>query len=359
MSFKININPTNNSKLSNFDPNNISFGKVFTDHMFICDFYDNAWHDLRIVPFGKIPLSPTLSALHYGQSIFEGMKAYKNEDGIITFFRPDENLKRLNRSAERMSMPALPEGIFMSALEELIKLDKEWIPTAEGSSLYIRPFMFATDDFLGVKSSDNYSFMIYACPVSSYYAGHIKVRIEDKYTRAAPGGVGSAKCAGNYAASLYPRNLAQKDGFDQVLWTDGLTHSIIEETGTSNVFIVTKDGVLTPKLTDTLLPGITRKSVIQLIKDRNIQIEERNIYVKELIDWYEKGELIEMFVTGTAATITNIDTFGYLDKKFPLQVEDNMLGSQLKSELEKIKTLQLEDKHNWIVKLNLSEEVVA
>jgi branched-chain amino acid aminotransferase len=359
MSFKININPTKNSKLSDFDPNNISFGKVFTDHMFICDYYDNAWHDFRIIPFGKIPMSPTLSALHYGQSIFEGMKAYKNQKGDITFFRPDENIKRLNRSAERMSMPSLPEDVFMSALNELVQLDKEWIPSANGSSLYIRPFMFATDDFLGVNSSDTYSFMIYACPVSSYYAGHIKVRIEEKYTRAAPGGVGSAKCAGNYAASLYPRNLAQKEGYDQVLWTDGITHSYIEETGTSNIFVVTKSGVFTPQLTDTLLPGITRKSVIQLIKDRNISIEERNIKVQEILDWYNQGELVEMFVTGTAATITNIDTFGYLGQKHPLTIEDNMLGNQLKSELEKIKTMQIEDRHNWIVKLNLTEEVIA
>lgn len=359
MSFKITINPTENSKISDFDPNNISFGKIFTDHMFICDYYNNEWHDFRIEPFGKIPLSPTLSALHYGQSIFEGMKAYKTPSGEITLFRPEENLKRLNKSAERMSMPSLPEDIFMEALTQLLNLDKNWIPSSEGSSLYIRPFMFATDDFLGVKSSDTYSFMIYACPVSAYYAGNIKVKIEEHYTRAAAGGVGSAKCAGNYAASLYPRNLAQKDGFDQVLWTDGLTHTKIEETGTSNVFVVTKNGVYTPNLTDSLLAGITRDSVIKLIKDHQIPLFEQPILITQLLEWHNNKELLEIFVTGTAAVITHIDCFGFRDQKYYLEVSPDSLGYKLKQELELIKTLQKPDIHNWVKQIEQNESVIA
>lgn len=355
MSFKININTTTNSKISSFDFDNIAFGKVFTDHMFICDYYDGQWQDPRILPFGKIPMSPTLSALHYGQAIFEGMKATKNTDGEVSFFRPEENLKRLNKSAIRMSMPELPLDLFMEALNQLIDLDKEWIPSSEGSSLYIRPFMFATDDFLGVKSSDNYSFMMYACPVTSYYSSHIKLKIEDHYTRAATGGVGSAKCAGNYAASLYPRNLAQLDGFDQVLWTDGVSHQFIEETGTSNIFIVTPDGVLTPQLTDSILPGITRDSVITVLKDMNINVEERPIKVEEVLNLHRSGNLTEMFVTGTAATITNVDAFGYKGEKFNLIVEPDMLGSQIKDYFQKLKTFQIEDQHHWIVKLKSEE----
>jgi branched-chain amino acid aminotransferase len=359
MSFKITINPTENSKISDFDPNNISFGKIFTDHMFICDYYDNQWNDPRIVPFGKIPMSPTLSALHYGQSIFEGMKAYKTPNGEITLFRPEENLNRLNRSADRMSMPHLPKELFMEALSKLVNLDKDWIPSSVGSSLYIRPFMFATDDFLGVKSSDNYSFMIYACPVSSYYAGNIKVKIEEHYTRAAAGGVGSAKCAGNYAASLFPRNLAQKDGFDQVLWTDGITHTKLEETGTSNIFVVTKNGVYTPNLTDSLLAGITRDSVIKLIKDHQIPIFEQPILVEDLLKWHANGDLVEMFVTGTAATITHIDCFGFRDVKYNLDVTEDLLGFKLKTELELIKTLQMPDTHNWVKCIEQNESIIA
>jgi len=348
MSLKITTKLVEESNISSFDPENIVFGRVFTDHMFSCDFRNNEWQDFRIEPFGKIHLSPTLSALHYGQAIFEGMKAVKNTDGVITLFRPIENLKRLNHSAERMCMPELPEEIFMQALEKLLLIDKDWIPTKRGSSLYIRPFMFATDDFLGVKPSENYCFMIYGCPVNSYYSHPLKVRIEEKYTRASKGGVGAAKCAGNYAASMYPTKLAQQQGFDQVLWTDGEHHQYLEETGTSNVFVITEDAVYTPQLNDSLLAGITRDSIIQLLRSKGKNVIEKLVSVTELIQWQEKGELKEMFVTGTAATVTNIEMFSYLDKKYEVNAHENLLSTEIINELNDLKTLITPDKFDWI-----------
>ena len=351
MSLKITINHIEHSKISSFDNKNIVFGKVFTDHMFICDYINNEWTNPRIEPFGKIPLSPSLSALHYGQSIFEGMKAFKNENGEVAFFRPLENHKRLNKSAERMRMPQLPEEIFMQGLQLLVELDKDWIPSEVGSSLYIRPFMFATDDFLGVKQSETYSFIVYACPVNTYYNHSLKVRIEETYTRGAKGGVGSAKCAGNYAGAMYPTKLAQQAGFDQVLWTDGETHSFLEETGTSNVFIVTKDAIYTPELTDSLLAGITRKSIITMAKDMGKTVIEKHISINELIEWHSKNEITEMFVSGTAAVITNIELFSYKEVAYNVNATENLLSKTLKDNFSLIRTQQVPDKFNWMTPL--------
>ncbi len=348
MSFEITINRIKESKISSFDPQNIPFGKIFTDHMFVCDYVNGEWQNLRIEPFGKIEVSPTLSALHYGQSIFEGMKAFKNPSGQVSFFRPLENLKRLNRTAERMCMPTLPQELFEKGLHQLVVMDKNWIPTMLGSSLYIRPFMFATDDFLGVKQSENYTFMIYACPVNVYYSHHLKVKVEEKYTRSAKGGVGSAKCAGNYAAAMYPTKLAQQQGFDQVLWTDGYSHQYLEETGTSNVFVVANNKVYTPELTDTLLQGITRDSVIQLIKDFGMEIKEQQVAVADIIQWHKNGTLQEMFVTGTAATITNIELFNYQGENYNLNMNGELLSQKIKDTFNGIRTHVLDDKHNWM-----------
>lgn len=357
MSLKINTNLVEHSKISSFDPNHIVFGRVFTDHMFSCDFVNNEWKNLRIEPFGKITMSPTLSALHYGQAIFEGMKAFKNSDGVVTLFRPLDNLKRLNHSAERMCMPTLPEEIFMTALKKLVSLDKDWIPSQLGSSLYLRPFMFATDDYLGVKPSDNYCFMIYACPVSSYYSHPLKVRIEEHYTRASKGGVGAAKCAGNYAASMYPTRLAQKDGFDQVLWTDGEHHKYLEETGTSNVFVITDDAVYTPELNDSLLAGITRDSIIQLLRDSGRNVIETKVSVDDLVKWHSEGKVKEMFVSGTAATVTNIELFNYLGKNYEVNHTENLVSTELMNSLNAIRTLVVPDKFNWVVTVNESETI--
>lgn len=351
MSLKITINHIENSKISSFDNKNIVFGKIFTDHMFIADYQNGQWTNLRIEPYGKIELSPSLSALHYGQSIFEGMKAFKNEKNEIAFFRPLENHKRLNHSAERMCMPQLPENIFMEGLQLLVDLDKDWIPSTSGSSLYIRPFMFATDDFLGVKQSETYSFIVYACPVNAYYNHNLKVRIEETYTRGAKGGVGAAKCAGNYAAAMYPTKLAQQAGFDQVLWTDGETHSFLEETGTSNVFVVTKDAIYTPQLTDSLLAGITRKSIIEMAKDMGKTVIEKHITITELIDWHNKNEITEMFVSGTAAVITNIELFSYKGIDYAINATENLLSHTLKENFSQIRTQQVPDKFNWMTPL--------
>jgi branched-chain amino acid aminotransferase len=348
MSLKITTNQIEESRISSFDPENIVFGRVFTDHMFSCDFKNGQWQDFRIEPFGKIPLSPTLSALHYGQAIFEGMKAVKNTDGIITLFRPEKNLERLNFSADRMCMPQLPEEVFMTALKKLLVMDKDWIPAKRGSALYIRPFMFATDDFLGVKASENYCFMMYGCPVNSYYSHPLKVRVEETYTRASKGGVGAAKCAGNYAASMYPTKLAQQDGFDQVLWTDGEHHEFLEETGTSNVFIITEDAVYTPELNDSLLAGITRDSIIEILKSQGRTVIQKRISVHELVKWHERGEIREMFVSGTAATVTNIEMFSYKDQKYQVNAGENLLSTELIGAFNDMKTLITPDRFNWI-----------
>ncbi len=351
MSVEITINQVKQTRISSYDIENVGFGKVFTDHMFSVDYIDGKWQNPRIEPFGKILLSPTLSALHYGQAIFEGMKAFKNTSGKVAFFRPSENSKRLNLSAARMCMPQLPEEIFMAGLHGLLALDQDWIPVMNRGALYIRPFMFATDDFLGVKQSESYKFMVYACPVNAYYSRFLKVKIEEYYTRGAHGGVGAAKCAGNYAAAMYPTKLAQQEGFDQVLWTDGATHSYLEETGTSNIFVITKDKVYTPELTDTLLAGITRKSVIELLMDLGMEVVEKPIRIDELIGWHKDGSLTEMFVTGTAATLTNIELFNFRKEDFVLNMEIDLLSSRIKQIFHDIRTLQVPDRFNWMVPL--------
>lgn len=355
MSLQITTKLVEESKISSFDPENIVFGRIFTDHMFSCNFRNGEWQDFKIEPFGKIPVSPTLSALHYGQSIFEGMKAFRNADGVVTLFRAKDNLDRLNRSAARMCMPELPEEIFMTALRRLVMTDRDWIPTKEGSSLYIRPFMFATDDYLGVKPSDNYCFMIYACPVSSYYSHPLKVKVEEYYTRAARGGVGAAKCAGNYAASMYPTKLAQKEGYDQVLWTDCDTHEYLEETGTSNVFAVTDEAIYTPELNDSLLAGITRDSIIRLLKNKGHKVIETKLSIHQIIDWQKNGKLREMFVSGTAATVTNIELLGYKGQQYRIEAVDVPVSKDIIDSFNGIKTLRLQDPFGWVEIISESE----
>ncbi|MBC7425834.1 MAG: branched-chain amino acid aminotransferase [Bacteroidia bacterium] len=351
MSLQITTKLVKESRINSFDFNNIVFGRVFTDHNFICDYSNGEWKNPRIEPFGKISLSPSLSALHYGQSIFEGMKAFKSTEGEVALFRPLENHKRMNHSAKRMCMPQIPEEIFIGGLQKLLELDHNWIPSKKGAALYIRPFMFATDDFLGVKQSDTYTFIIYACPVDSYYSNHLKVKIEEHYTRAAAGGVGAAKCAGNYAASMYPTKLAQEAGYNQVLWTDGIEHKYLEETGTSNVFILCGKKVYTPSLTDTLLAGITRNSVITLLKDQGFEVVEKQISIDELTAWHESGELTEMFVTGTAATITNIELFGLKGKDYKLNMSKELVSLKMKAILNDIRSLNAPDTFNWMLKV--------
>ena len=348
MQADIRIEQAQHSKIGDVDFDDIIFGKQFTDHMYICDYKDGKWGNARIQPYGDLSLSPSLSALHYGQSIFEGMKAYKSPQGEPLFFRPEENWSRLNKSAERMCMPSLPKDIFMRGLKKLISMDQDWIPSKEGSSLYIRPFMFATDDFLGVKYSDTYTFIIYCCPVNAYYNGTLKVKVEEEYSRAAPGGVGYTKCAGNYAAAMLPTKKAREEGYDQILWTDAVEHKYVEETGTTNFFALIGNKVVTAEVSELLLSGITRKSIIDLLKKDGIEVEERKISVQELLDAHNNGELKECFATGTAATIVGIQSLGFRGTQYELTTGENTLTEKIKKQITDIKTGKAEDPFNWV-----------
>ena len=354
----ISITKVNTSRISEFDQDNIQFGRIYTDHMFVCDYENGEWKNARIEPYKPFNLSPATSALHYGQAIFEGMKAFSNTSGEVSLFRPRDNARRLNISAERMMMPSLPEEIFMEGLTQLIQIDSNWVPNSPGSALYIRPYMFATDAYIGVKPSDNYTFCIFCCPVGPYYSKALKVKIEETYSRAVRGGTGFAKCAGNYAASLKPTVAAQKEGFDQILWTDAIEHKYLEETGTTNVFLVINGQIVTPEKSDTLLAGITRDSAIQTAKDLGIGITERKITVDELVDAQKNGSLEEIFITGTAATILNIDEFGYRGERFTVPVAtEGSISARIKQKMMEIRNGMCEDIHQWRASIPLGESV--
>lgn len=357
--FKININLINNSNINSVDFDNIQFGRVNTDHMFICEFKNGKWQEGEIKPFQKIPLSPATSALHYGQSVFEGLRCQKSPDGNdILLFRPEENWKRLNISAKRMCMPEIPQEVFNKGLETLLKIDHAWIPTKVGSGLYIRPFYFASDDFLGVKDSEDYIFVIYCCPVNAYYSKSLRVYVEQRFSRAAKsGGVGFAKCAGNYAASMYPAKLAKQKGYDQVMWTDSEKHELIEETGTTNVFAQIGGIIVTPALSDSILPGITRDSIIKYLKTKNYVVEEREVDIHELVEASETGLLKEMWASGTAATVVNIGAFHFNDKDYEVPMPENGLKSEILNALVSLKRGTSEDSFQWIKRIQTNSAV--
>ncbi len=349
MAYEFTIEKIEKSRISTLDPENIQFGKLYTDHMFSADFENGNWGNFNITPYQPVSLSPATSALQYGQSIFEGMKAFAFEDGSIQLFRPGQNAKRLNISAERMVMPAFPEDLFLQAVKTLVELDRQWVPDRPGSSLYIRPFMFATDDFIGVKPSEKYRFMIFCCPVGPYYNKSLRVKVEEKYSRAAPGGTGFTKCAGNYAASMYPTWLAQKEGFDQVLWMDPLTHTLVEETGTTNFFAVFKDSVVTPKLDESLLAGITRDTLLQIMRSMNQKVEERALPIAEIISEFNKGNVRELFICGTAATLMNVNGLSFRNTYYDVEAQgDNSLSQQLLQTLNDIRYGHSEDTFGWM-----------
>lgn len=350
---KISIEKISQSKIAEVDFNNIVFGKQFSDHMFVADYKDGKWSDFKIMPFGKIEVSPACAALHYGQAVFEGMKAYKNEQNEVLLFRPLDNAKRLNISAKRLCMPEIPEDIFMEGLTQLIKLDSEWVPKTEGSSLYIRPYMFASEQLLGVRPADEYKFIIFTAPVNSYYAEPVNVKIETSYSRATEGGVGYAKAAGNYAAALYPAKLGQDAGYQQLIWTDSVNHEYIEESGTMNVMFHIGDKLITPNLDfKTTLAGITRNSVLTLAKDLGITVEERRVSVTEVINAAKEGALKDVFGTGTAATIAQVASITFKDDKYVLpKIEERELSNKLAKMLQDIKHEKIEDKYSWIHKI--------
>ncbi|MBI2281464.1 MAG: branched-chain amino acid aminotransferase [Bacteroidetes bacterium] len=350
---KIKVEKINQSRLPEVDFDNIIFGKEFSDHMFVAEYKNGEWQNLKIVPYAPINVSPACAALHYGQAIFEGMKAYKNEKGEIFLFRPYDNAKRINISAKRMCMPEIPEEIFMEGLKQLVQIDSDWIPSNEGSSLYIRPFMFASEQLLGVRPSEEYTFIIFTAPVNSYYSVPVNVKVEMEYSRAMEGGVGFAKVAGNYGAALYPAKMGQNNGYQQLIWTDSLTHEYIEESGTMNVMFQIGNKLITPSLDlKTTLSGITRNSVLTLARELGIDVEERRVSVKEIIAAARNGELKDVFGTGTAATIAQIATITFNDERFVLpEISQRELSNQISHKLLNIKKGREIDVRNWVLKL--------
>jgi len=345
----IKIEKTKQSKINEVDFSNLPFGQVLADHMFVCDYKNGAWQQPQIVPYQNFSLDPSSKIFHYGQSVFEGMKAYKDENDNILLFRPLENQKRINISAKRLAIPEFPESYFMEGLKALLKLDKEWIPTTDGSSLYIRPFVFATGQGFHASPSDEYKFIIACSPSGAYFGGKVRVLIEQKYSRSANGGVGYAKAGGNYAGQFYPTQLAVDKGYQQVIWTDDTSHQYIEEAGAMNIFIRINDTLITAPTSERILDGITRKSLIELAKDEGIDVEVRKITVNELTNAAENGTLIEMFGAGTAAVISPIDGFGYQEKDYDLPALENSFAARLKKRMTDIQYNRAEDKFGWRV----------
>lgn len=349
MALDIKVELTNQSKIDSIDFDNLSFGSVFSDHMLVCDYKDGAWQTPTIKPYGPISLHPSAKIFHYGQSIFEGMKAYKDVDGNVLLFRPDENWKRLNKSAQRLMMPDVPEEIFIDGLKKLLEIDQDWIPTNEGSSLYIRPFMYASGEGFHASPADGYTLVIATAPSGAYFSGKVKVSIEEKYARAANGGVGYAKAGGNYAAQFYPTQLAIEKGYQQVIWTDDNTHEYIEEAGAMNVFVRINDTLLTSPTSDRILDGVTRKSVIQIAEDTGMDVQVRKVSVAEVVEAAKAGTLKEMFGAGTAAVISPIAGFGYQGTDYDLPELEDSFAARLKKQITDIQTNKSEDPYGWRV----------
>jgi len=349
----IAVNKVEQSKLVGFSLENLPFGKFFTDHMLEADYENGEWKNVEIKPYQPLLLSPSMASLHYGQAIFEGIKAYRDAEGNAGIFRPYDNFKRFNVSAERMAMPAVPEEIFMEGMKQLVALDKNWIPQKEDHSLYIRPFMFASDELIGVRPSESYKFMIILSPTGPYYSAPARIYVEEHYVRAVPGGVGFAKAAGNYGAAMYATAEAKKKGYDQVLWTDAFEHKYVQEIGTMNVIFIMGDKAVTPDLgSGTILAGVTRDSVLTLLKESGYTIEERQVSVDELIDAYKAGILHEVFGTGTAATITMIKELRYKDFVMNFDVDQWKAAPMIKNWLTDIREGRREDKYGWMTKVN-------
>ena len=345
----LKVTQTTQSKLDSIDFKNLGFGSVFSDHMLVCDYKNGAWGTPEIIPFEPISLMPSAKIFHYGQSIFEGMKAYKDSDKKTWLFRPDENFKRFNISAKRLSIPELPEAVFMEGLKALLKVDDQWIPTQEGSSLYIRPIIFATGEGFHASPADAYKFIICTAPSGAYFAGKVKVLIEQNYSRSANGGVGFAKAGGNYAGQFYPTQLAIDKGYQQVIWTDDNTHEYIEEAGAMNIFVRINDTLITGPTSDRILDGITRKSILDIAKDEGIKVEVRKFTVSEIVDASKNGSLKEMFGAGTAAVISPIATFGFKDTDYDLPELENPVATRLKQRIVAIQTNKAEDIFDWTV----------
>ncbi|GIV37535.1 MAG: branched-chain-amino-acid transaminase 1 [Cyclobacteriaceae bacterium] len=348
MAPSIPVTRTGKSRLSETDFNRLEFGKYISDHMLLCAWKEGAWQQPEIVPYGPVSFTPAMLALHYGQAVFEGMKAYRMADGRITIFRPDMHAERFNRSLQRMAMPPMDNEFFLTCLRALVEADKEWVPAHEGSALYIRPVVFATEQRLGLKVSDEYLFVILTGPVGPYFNKPIKVKVEETYVRAAEGGTGFAKCAGNYGGAFYPTLRARKEGYDQVLWTDACGHQYIDESGAMNVMFVINNRLITPALTSAILDGVTRHTLLTLAREMGIAVEERKISVKELKDAFERGLITEAFGAGTAAVVATIAAIGIGGTDYYLpEPHAGPVQERLRRQLHDIRRGHAPDIYGW------------
>lgn len=345
--YEIDIVKAGTSKIDKVDFDNLVFGRTFTDHMFYCDYEDGKWQQPKITPYGPMSIEPSARVFHYGQAVFEGMKAYIDDDGKAFLFRPEDNFERINKSAARLAIPEFPKEFFFDGLTTLLNLDKKWIKPGKGNSLYIRPFVIATEAAISASPASTYRFMIICSPAKAYYTGGVRVLFAEKYSRSANGGVGFAKAAGNYAAQFYPTSLAQAKGFQQIIWTDANTHEYLEEAGTMNIFFRINDTLITAPTSDRILDGVTRKSVIQLAKDCGVKIEIRPVTVKEIKEAAKNGTLKEIFGAGTAAVISPISAFEHGGDIFELELKSDSYASLFKEKMLNIQHNLSEDIHGW------------
>jgi branched-chain amino acid aminotransferase len=343
----IDIVKSANSKIDKVDFENLIFGRTFSDHMFVCDFINGEWQQPKIMPYQAMTFEPSARVFHYGQAVFEGMKAYKDDAGKIWLFRPEENHTRINKSSARLAMPEFPKDFFFNGLETLLKMDKDWIKSGVGNSLYLRPFVIATEPAISASPANSYRFMIICSPAKAYYSGKVRVLFAEKYSRSANGGVGFAKAAGNYAAQFYPTSLAQEKGYQQIIWTDANTHEFLEEAGTMNIFFRINDTLVTAPTSDRILDGITRKSIIQLAEDNGITVEVRRVPVTEIKEAARNGSLKEIFGAGTAAVVSPISAFEHGNEVFEITELENSFASMFKKQLQEIQHNLSDDKHGW------------
>lgn len=344
----IPVKRTRQSAINDVDWENLSFGNHVSDHMFCCRYANGNWQDPQVLPFQNLSLSPATLALHYGQAVFEGMKAFRMRDSGINLFRLHRHHQRLNASLERMCMPAIPNGLFAAALHQLVEVDKAWVPSGPDTALYIRPLVFASEGRFGVKVAEEYLFVVMTAPVSVLYQKPVRVKVERTYIRAAKGGTGAAKCAGNYGGAFYATQKAKEEGFDNVLWMDAAEHEFVEESGTMNLFFVLNGQLVTPPLSDTILDGVTRDSLLQLATDTGIPVRERPVGVSEMLEGIRNGELTEIFGAGTAAVVAPISTLGIDGELYtlPPYSEDNVMF-RLKRQLEAIRSGEAADPYGW------------
>ncbi|MBZ9628929.1 branched-chain amino acid aminotransferase [Psychroflexus sp. CAK1W] len=347
---QLDIKKAENSRIDQVDFSNLQFGKINADHMMYCDYIDGAWQTPQIVPYGPMEIEPSAKVFHYGQAVFEGMKAFKDEEDQVWLFRPEQNFERINTSSKRLAIPEFPKDHFFTSLKTLLEMDKDWIKKGEGNSLYIRPFVIATENGVSASESNRYRFMIITCPAQAYYNKPIKVIFAQEYSRAADGGVGYAKAAGNYGAQFYPTKLAKAKGLDQIIWTDASSHEYLEEAGTMNIFFRVGDKLLTAPTNDRILDGVTRKSIIQLAKDNNVDVVVEKVSVKEIVNAAKNGELKEIFGAGTAATVVRVDGFEYDGTYYDLPTIDEPYGTFFKKSLQDIQYNKVKDPHGWTVK---------